>query len=108
MDEQYKLFGNFEKILKFFDKNSLEKFNFYPFLERLLTIEPSEIPSFFYKNFFNFAEVGGKVPVFPHGGAYDMILEKRFFGNLEKNQHQDLLDSEWQKLSALGNLSGFY
>ena len=35
-----------------FDKNSLEKLNFYLFLEKLLLkIEPSEITSFFYSNF---------------------------------------------------------
>ena len=28
LDEKHKLLGNFEKILKFFDKNSLEKLNF--------------------------------------------------------------------------------
>ena len=28
LDEKYKLLGNFEKMLKFFDKNSLEKLNF--------------------------------------------------------------------------------
>ena len=28
LDEKHKLLGNFEKILKFFDENSLEKLNF--------------------------------------------------------------------------------
>ena len=52
------------KILKFFDKNPLEKLNFYLFLEMLLLkIEPSEITSFFYNNFFNFG--GGTFPAFP-------------------------------------------
>ena len=55
--EKHKLLGNFEKILKFFDKNSLEKLNFYLFLEKLLLkIEPSEITSFFYNNVFHFGE----------------------------------------------------
>ena len=55
LDEKYKLLGKFEKILKFFDKNSLEKLNFYLFLEKLLLkIEPSEIPSFFSNSFYNF------------------------------------------------------
>ena len=55
------------EILRNFDKNSLEKLNFYLFLEKLLLkIEPSEIISFFYNNFFNF---GGDVPCVPPGGA---------------------------------------
>ena len=49
--------GNFEKILKIFDENSIEKLNFYLFWEYLLLkIKPSEITSFFYNNFF---PVGG-------------------------------------------------
>ena len=64
MDEKYKLLGNFEKTLKFFVKNSLEKLHFYLFLEKLLLkIEPSEITSFFYNNFFNFG--GGRSLCFP-------------------------------------------
>ena len=71
MDEKYKLLGNFQKILKFFGKNSFEKLNFYLFLEKLwLKIEPSEITSFFYNNFFNFGGGGGTFPLFPPGGAY--------------------------------------
>ena len=83
MDKKHKLFGNFEKILKIFDKNSIEKSNFYLFLERLwLKIEPSEITSFFYNNFFNSG--GGTFPVPPPtGGAYVNIpidyLEKYEF-----------------------------
>ena len=62
MDEKYKFLENFEKFLKFLDKNSLEKMNFYLFLEKLLLkIEPSEITSFFYNNLFNFV---GTFPVF--------------------------------------------
>ena len=49
---------------EFFDKNSLEKLNFYLFFENLLLIiEPSEITSFFYNNSFNFG--GGDVPCVP-------------------------------------------
>ena len=67
--EKYKLSGNLEKILKIFDKNSTEKLNFYLFLEKFwLKIEPSEITSFFYNNFFQFLR--GTFPVFPPGGAY--------------------------------------
>ena len=48
LDDKLKLFGNFEKYLKFFDENSIEKLNFYLYLEKLLlTIEPSEITPFF-------------------------------------------------------------
>ena len=68
MDDKYKLLGNFEKILKFFDKHSLEILHFYLFLEKLsLKIEHSEIPSFFYNNFS--ISGGGTFPVFPPGGA---------------------------------------
>ena len=61
LDEKHKLLGNFEKILKFFDKNSLEKLNFlffifYLFENLLLKIELSEITPFFYKNPFGFRE----------------------------------------------------
>ena len=64
-----KFWENFEKILKVFDKNSLEKLNFYLFLEKLLLkIESSEKTSFFYNSFFNFGE-GGTFPVFPPAGA---------------------------------------
>ena len=64
LDEKRKLLGNFEKFLKVFDENSIEKliFIFY-FLENLLLkIEPSEITPFFYNNFFAF---GGISPLFP-------------------------------------------
>ena len=45
----------FENILKVFDENSIEKGIFLLFLENLLLkIEPSEITSFFYTNFFRF------------------------------------------------------
>ena len=36
MDERHKLLENFEKSLKFFDDNSIEKMNFLLFLENLL------------------------------------------------------------------------
>ena len=72
LDEKYKVLGNFEKILKFFDINSLEKLNFYLCLEKLLLkIEPSEITSFFYNNFFNFGG-GGNVPP---GGATALLYK---------------------------------
>ena len=63
MDEKYKLLGNFEKILKFFDKNSLENFTFYLFLEKLLLKIAFENNIIFLQHFFNFG--GGTFPVPP-------------------------------------------
>ena len=65
MDEKPKLLGNFEKILKFFDENSIEKLIFlicfFIFFENfLLKIEPSEIP---LHHFFGFGG-GGEFPPF--------------------------------------------
>ena len=73
LDEKHKLLGNFEKILKFFDENSLEKLNFlifsiYFFENLLLKIEPSEITPVFYNNFFGFGG-GGNFPPSPPGYA---------------------------------------
>ena len=68
LDEKRKLVGNFEKI---FDKNLIEKLNFYfvfiLIMEiLLLKIEPSEITPFFYNNF----SVSGKgISPFPPGYA---------------------------------------
>ena len=58
----------FEKIVKFFNENSIEKIVFLNyFLVKLgLKIEPSEITSFFYNNFFNF---WWDVPGVPPGNA---------------------------------------
>ena len=56
MDEKHKLLGNFEKILIFFDENSIEKLNFLIFIfseNLLLKIVPSEITPFFYNIFQN-------------------------------------------------------
>ena len=68
LDEKPKLLGNFEKILKFFDENSIEKLNFlfllFIFFENLLLkIELSEITPFFYNTFFGFG--GGEFPLPP-------------------------------------------
>ena len=71
LDEKHKLVGNFEKILKFFDENSLkmEFFIFLFFFENLLLkIELSEITPFFYNNFFGFGE-GRNSPPLPPGYA---------------------------------------
>ena len=59
--------GNFEKNLKIFDENAIEKLNifiFYFFENLLLKIEPSEIPPFFYNNFFSVSG-GGHFPLSP-------------------------------------------
>ena len=74
MDEKPKLLGNFEKILKFFDENSIEKLNFlfffiFFFENLLLKIELSEITPFFYINFFGFGVGGGISPLPPPGYA---------------------------------------
>ena len=72
LDEKHKLLGNFEKILKFFDENSLEKLNFLYFFENLLLkIELSEITTFFYNNFFGFG--GRDFPPSPPGYALGII-----------------------------------
>ena len=51
LDEKRKYLGNFEKVLKVFDENSIEKLNFYfififILVNLLLKIEPSEITPF--------------------------------------------------------------
>ena len=62
LDEKYKLLANFEKILKFFDKNSIENWFFLFFIENfLIKLELSEITPFFYNNFFVF----GGISLFP-------------------------------------------
>ena len=64
MDGKHKLFGNFEKVLKIFDKNSIEKLKFYRLLEKLmLKIEPSEITPF-STTIFPISGGGGTFPVF--------------------------------------------
>ena len=73
MDEKPKLLGNFEKILKFFDENSIEKLNFLFFIffeNLLLKIELSEITPFFYDNFFSVS--AGGFPPFPLATALDV------------------------------------
>ena len=68
LDEKCKLLGNFEIILKVFDKNSIEKYNFYLSLAKLWPkIEPSKCHHFF-QHFFQFR--GGDVPCVGHRGAY--------------------------------------
>ena len=65
--------GKFEKILKIFDENAIEKLNFYFIIifileNLLLKIEPSEITPFFYSNF---SVSGGGISHFSPGYALD-------------------------------------
>ena len=62
----------FDKPLKFFDENSMEKLNFKLFLERLLqNIESAEIRAFFYNKPFHCGGWGAVVPGYPPGYATD-------------------------------------
>ena len=128
MDEKPKLLRNFEKILKFFDENSIEKLNFlfffififYFFENLLLKIELSEISPFFYNNFFGF---GGGSP-FPPGYAlafnrkipqifihhkwnllelffiiYSIILQKNMFSFFTNLKYRWIKCSWWKSYS---------
>ena len=76
LDKKHKLFGNFEKILKIFDKNPIEKLNFSRLFENLLLkIEPSEITAFFSDNSFIFG--GRNVPCVPPGCANEIGMFSR-------------------------------
>ena len=64
LDEKQFGWETFEKALKTFDENSIEKLNLNLFCEKLLPkIEPTEITSFFNNNLFHFG--GGNVPYVP-------------------------------------------
>ena len=73
LDEKHKLLGNFEKILKFFDENSLEKLNFLflffifflKFVTKNRTFGNNTI---FLQQFFRFRG-GGISPLSPPGYA---------------------------------------
>ena len=72
LDEKHKLLGNFEKILKFFDKISLEKLNFFIFIIFILYFFPKVVTknrafgnnTIFLQQFFRF-RAGGDFPPFP-------------------------------------------
>ena len=67
------VWGNFEKILEIFDKNSMENCIFIYFWENfLLKIETSEITSFFYNNFFRLGGVW--TPLTPPAYATASVL----------------------------------
>ena len=81
LDEKHNCVGNFEKFLKIFDENSMEKLYFSIFCENLLLkIETSEITSLFYNNFFRF---GGFKPPTPLP-AYATVLESTNYLKSEK------------------------
>ena len=68
LDEKPKLLGNFEKILKFFDENSIEKlnflfFNFYFFRKFVTKNRAFGNNTIFLQQFFRFR--GGDFPPFP-------------------------------------------
>ena len=72
LDKKHKLLGNFEKILKFFDKNSLEKLNFlffiflfFIFFRKFVTKNRAfGYNTIFLQQFFRFRG-GGEFPPFP-------------------------------------------
>ena len=67
LDEKHKLLGNFEKILKFFDENSLEKLNFLFFIFFRKIVNKNRAlgnNTIFLQQFFRFRE-GGIFPPFP-------------------------------------------
>ena len=69
LDEKHKLLGNFEKILKFFDKNALEKLNFvffyFYFFRKFVTKNRAfGNNTIFLQQFFRFRG-GGEFPPFP-------------------------------------------
>ena len=73
LDEKRKLLGNFGKLMKISDENSIEKLNFYLififiFRKFVTKLEPSEITPFFYNNFFGFG--WGNFPPSPPKSAY--------------------------------------
>ena len=81
------MLGNFEKILKYFDDNYIEKLNFlflFAIEKLLLKIELWEITPFFYNDFFGF----GWISPFPLGTP---LLEMAFYSgqrselNFEEN-----------------------
>ena len=68
LDEKHKLLGNFEKILKVFDENSLEKLNFlflfFIFFRKFVTQNRAfGNNTIFLQQFFRFR--GGEFPPLP-------------------------------------------
>ena len=59
LDEKHKLLGNFEKILKFFDENSIEMLNFYLFLGKDVAKNIAFGNNIIFLHFFLFEGGGG-------------------------------------------------
>ena len=72
------MFGNFEKILKILDENSIEKLNFlFLFFRKFVNKKDnSEVTPFFYKNFS--VAGGAEFHPFPPGYALAPIQAKFF------------------------------
>ena len=63
LDEKCKLLGNFEKILKIFDENSIEKLNYFYFGKFVTKNSAFGNNTIFLQHFFGFG--GGGFPPFP-------------------------------------------
>ena len=84
MDEKPKLFGNYEKILKFFDENSIEKLNFlflffifFLFFRKFVTKNRAfGNNTIFLQQFFRFR--GGGIPPSPLATPlpYSVVLNR--------------------------------
>ena len=116
LDEKHKLLWNFERILKFFDKNSLEKLNFlffyFYFLSKICDfIYPWELTSFFYNNFFGFG--GGISPLSPpwlrpwDRGALKNLLQALFIWAI-RNSIQIKWCPKWMGIHVPASLKVYY
>ena len=93
LDEKHKLLGNFEKVLKFFDENSLEKLNFlfiyfyFLFFFRKFVTKNRAFRNntIFLQQFFRFR--GGGFPPFPPWLRPWLILPFNFTFNIPSCTH---------------------
>ena len=75
LDEKHELLGNFEKILNFFDENSIEKLNFLFFIRKFVTKNRAfGNNTIFLQQFFRFRGGGGISPLPP---GYALALENK-------------------------------
>ena len=65
MDEKHKVLGNFEKILKIFDENSIEKLDFIRIFGKFVTEKSFGNDTIFLQQFFRLRG-GGDFPLPPH------------------------------------------
>ena len=70
LDKKHKLLGNFEKMLKIFDENSIEKLNFIMLFGKFATKNRAFGNNIFLQQFFPFRGGRSCVPS-PPGGAYE-------------------------------------